>query len=485
MQIDGTEGTLASEPNSRIVKLRLLLCRWVPAAAIICFLAWCFVSVRPDFSWDDAEPEILNQAWRLAKGESVYHGIETPPFAYGVYPPLYYGLVAFLLKFTGLSFIPAKFLSFLAALSIGWALIRLNREWNNVRYSGIWSAFFLFLIPAFLYNATRTHVQMTAVALSIWSLAFFLRNRWTATVLISPLFAVLALYTKQTQLALPLAMVIYLALRNRRWLLPYISTFVVAGGIPFLLLQKLTDGYFFFNTFELARLSYNVLQIPLIFIHHAGPVLILICLALTIAWKRFKKGTWDAVDCYLCCVLATTLFSLGRVGAHGQYVVELLVVVLLFLMRTVNFPAIKGRDALICVQILILFIYAPAFIFVEEGLWDIPANTAASKIYGLMRPDPGPILSQQGSFALFGSGEIFIQLFDFAALSRAGLWDQNLLLRKIEKHTFPYVITEFDIDNSELSENALERFTPEMLQSLRGNYRPLKVVYPYHIYIPR
>ena len=48
-----------------------------------------------------------------------------------------------------------------------------------------------------------------------------------------------------------------------------------------------------------------------------------------------------------------------------------------------------------------------------------------------------------------------------------------------------YVITEFDIDNSELSENALERFTPEMLQSLRGNYRPLKVVYPYHIYIPR
>ena len=328
-------------------------------------------------------------------------------------------------------------------------------------------------------------MQMTAVALSIWSLAFFLRNRWTATVLISPLFAVLALYTKQTQLALPLAMVIYLALRNRRWLLPYISTFVVAGGIPFLLLQKLTDGYFFFNTFELARLSYNVLQIPLIFIHHAGPVLILICIALPIAWKRFKKGTWDAVDCYLCCVLATTLFSLGRVGAHGQYVVELLVVVLLFLMRTVNFPAIKGRDALICVQILILFIYAPAFIFVEEGLWDIPANAAASKIYALMRPDPGPILSQQGSFALFGSGEIFIQLFDFAALSRAGLWDQNLLLRKIEKHTFPYVITEFDIDNSELSENALERFTPEMLQSLRGNYRPLKVVYPYHIYIPR
>jgi hypothetical protein len=441
--------------------------------------------VRPDFSWDDAEPEILNQAWRLARGESIYHGIEAPPFAFAAYPPLYFGLVAFLLKFTGLSFIPAKLISFLAALSIGWALILLNKEWNKNRYGGIWATCFLFLIPAFLYNATRTHAQMTAVALSIWSLVFFLRNRWKYTVIISPLFAVLAIYAKQTQIALPLAMLIYLAFRNRRWLAPYVAVIALAGGIPFLLLQKLTNGYFFFNIVRLAGLSYDPLQIPQIFIHHAGPIIIFIGLAIFISWKHFKNGTWESIDCYLACVLATTIFSLGRVGAHGQYVLELLVVVLLFLLRTVNLPVIQGRDVLIGVQILILFVYTPIFIFVEEGLWDIPSYGAAAKIYPLLKAHSGPILSQQGSFALFGSGEIFIQLFHFTALSRAGLWDQSLLLKEIEKQTFPFVITEFAIERPATSENAKERFTPEMLEALRAHYQPLMTVDPYHLYFPR
>ncbi len=469
----------------RLVRIRPLLCRWVPVAATICFLAWCFISVRPDFSWDDAEPEILNQAWRAAKGESLYHGIDAPPFAFAVYPPLYYMLVGLLLKFTGLSFYPAKLVTFLAVLSIGWALIRLNQEWNNRKDEGIWTAFFLFLIPAFLYNSTRAHVQMLAVALTIWSFVFFLRNRWKETVILSPLLAVLAFYTKQTQVALPLAMMIYLALRNRRWLLPYAATLAAAGLIPFLWLQKMTGGYFFFNAVQLAKLNYDIFQIPLIFIHHAGPILILICLALISLWKRFRNGVWEPVDSYLGCILVITMISLGRIGAHGQYVVELIVATLMYLLRTVNMPAIRGREALVSLQILILFLYAPLFIFIEEGLWDIPANKAAAKIYPLLRTQRGPILSQQNSFALFGTGRIYIQFFDFATLSRAGLWDQNLLLREIDKKTFSTVITEFPIEGPASSENARERFTPEMLDALRKNYQRTKAVYPYYIYSPQ
>jgi hypothetical protein len=468
-----------------LVRAQPLLCRGVPVAATICFLAWCFVSVRSDFSWDDAEPEILNQAWRVAKGESLYHGIDAPPFAFAVYPPLYYMLVGSLLKFTGLSFYPAKLLSFLAALSIGWALVRLNKEWNNRKNDGIWTAFLLFLIPAFLYNSTRAHVQMMAVALSIWSLVFFLRNRWKETLIISPLLAVLAFYTKQTQVALPLAMMIYLAFRNRQWLIPYAATLAAAGLIPFLWLQKATGGYFFFNAVQLAKLNYDIFQIPLIFIHHAGPILILICLALLALWKRFRNSAWEPVDCYLGCVLITTLVSLGRIGAHGQYVVELLVVTLMYLLRTVNLPAIPARQTLVSLQILILFLYAPLFIFLEEGLWDIPANKAAAKIYPLLKIHRGPILSQQNSFALFGTGEIYIQLFDFATLSRAGLWDQNLLLREVGRKTFSAVITEFPIEGPASSENARERFTPEMLEALRRNYQRQEAVYPYYVYSPR
>jgi hypothetical protein len=472
--------------SMRLAGARPWLCRIVPAAAIIFFLAWCYVSLRSNFSCDDAEPEILNQAWQLARGGNIYRGIEAPPFAFAAYSPLYYALAAFLMKFTGLSFLPAKLISFLSALSIGWAMVRLNREWNKTAQGGVWAAFFLFLIPAFLYNSARSHVQMMAVALCVWSLVFFLRNRWTETVIISPLLAVLAVYTKQSQLALPLAMAIYLALRNRRWFLPYVVTGTVAGLIPLLYLQKATGGNFLFNTIQLARLAYSVGEIPLIFFHYAGPIFLFIGLALVTSWRRFRDGSWEPIDLYLGCVFVLTLVSLGRLGAHGQYVLELLVVTLLYLLRTTGLPLVRGRDVMVSLQILFLLIYTPLFIFLEEGPWDLAGNQAAKKIYPLLKADSGPILSQQGSFALFSRGEIFIQLFHFSALSRAGFWNQDVLLKEIGDHTFSWVITEFPIEEP-ATENApdKERFTPEMLEALRKNYQRREAFYPYYLYNPR
>jgi len=469
----------------RLIKRQPFLCRMVPPAAVFCFLAWCAVSVRADFSWDDADPEVLNQAWRLARGQSIYRGIEAPPYTFAAYTPVYYALAALAMKFSGLSFIPARLISLSAALSIGWALVILSRRWKNNAAGGIWTAFFLFLVPAFLYNMTRSNVQMAAVAFSLWSLVFFLGARRSETVILSALLAVLAFYTKQTQIALPLAMIVYLALRNRRWLLPYTATLAVAGAVPFFWLQQVTGGNFFLNTVRLANLSYHPWQIPLIFMHHAGPVSIFIFLALMLSAKKFRHNAWGPLDCYLISVFAVTGFSLGRIGAHGQYVLELVVVTLVYLLWADVLPAVKERPVLVSIQVLLLFLYAPFFVFIEEGLWDMRANKAAHKVYRILATRPGPILSQQGSFPLFSRGEIFIQLFHFTALSRAGLWDQNRLAREIEHRSFAFVITEFSIDQPDLPENARERFTPEMIEALRKNYRHMQAIDPYYLYVPR
>jgi hypothetical protein len=472
-------------PSARLVHLQPpILARFVPFAALACFLAWCFISLHSDFAWDDAEPEILNQAWRMTNGQSIYHGIDAPPYTFAAYPPIYFALSAALLKFTGLSYLPSKLLSFLAALSLGWAFIRLSREWNKSARAGLWAAFFLFLIPAFLYNSVRCHVQMLAVAFSIWSLVFFLRNRWKETLIISPIFAVLAFYTKQTQIALPLAMAIYLAFQNRRWFLPYVSILIAIGLVPYLWLQKITGGFFFFDIVRMAQIAYNPWDIPKIFLHHAGPVLIFIGIALSILWRRFKKQSWEAIDFYLAIVFIITLVSLGRLGAHGQYVMEFLIVTLLYLLKTAGLPTMPSRRTLVSIQIFLLLLYAPAFIILEEGLWDISANRAAPKIYSLLKNRQGPVLSQQGSFALFSRGEIYIQLFHFSGLSRAKMWDQKPFLKSIEKQSFCCVITEFPIEDPVLSETDRERFTPEILASVRKNYRLLESVYPYFFYVP-
>ncbi len=469
----------------RLAHLRPWLCRIVPPIAVLCILAWCYVSFRTHFSWDDAEPEILNTAWRLASGQNIYRDIDIPPYAFAAYTPLYYAVVAIPMMFTGLSFLPAKLVSLLAALSIVWAMIRLSRNQHGGARDAIWAAFLLFLIPAFLFNAARCHPQVMAVAFSLWSLLFFLRNRWLETIIISPLLATMAFYTKQTQIALPVAMVIYLALRNRRWLIPYVITGAVSGLVPFLWLQKITAGRFWLDTVKLGDLSYMPLQIPGIFIHFAGPLFLFIGLAVSVSWRRFREGSWEAMDLYLSLVLLLTLVSLGRIGAHGQYVLELLVVVLVFLLRTTGLISMRGRDTLVSLQVLFLLIYAPLYILVEEGPGGMARNRAAEKIYPVIQEGSGPILSQQASFALFGRGEVFLQLMHFSAMSRVGLWDQKLLLTEIDKRTFSWVITEFPIEEGILNDDDIERFTPEVLQALGRNYQRRVEVYPYYLYGPR
>ena len=467
-------------------KMKLILYRYMPLVAILCFLLWSVTCLRSDFSGDDADPEVLNQAWRMTRGLDIYRDINAPPFAFAAYPPLYFMISAFAMKFTGLSFLPARLTSFIAAIFIACAMAYLSRRWNKSGWIGLWAAFLLFLIPAFLYNSARCHPQMLAVAFSILSFAAFLQNRWQYTLVLSPILTLLAVYTKQTQIALPIAMVLYLVIRNRKWILPYISVHVIAGLIPFLWLQKITDGYFYSNIITYAgNLSYNALTILPVFIHHAGPVFIFIGIAISFLWKRIKSRNWEEIDCYLLVVFLFTLFSLGRMGAHGQYVVELLVVIFIFLLRMpVSIWETEKRKIWISVQILLLCIYAPLFVLLEEGLHNRAANRAYPEIYRTIEDSSGPILSQQGSFPLFTRGEIHIQLFHFTGLYHAGAWDQNHLLDEIEGQTFPYVITEFPVAESNGGADGEERFTQEMIEALRTKYELMKEVYPYYIYRP-
>jgi len=479
------EQTSRSAIGNWLEQIRPGLCRALPAVAVLCFLAWCYVAVRADFSWDDAEPEILSHAWQVSNGQPIYKGITAPPYNIAIYPPLYYWTVALPMKWTGLNFLPAKVISFLSALAIGWALASAARAYGKTRQAAVLAAFFLFLIPAFLYNSVRAHVQMMAVALSVWSFVLLLRNRKPATLVLSGLLAVLAIYTKQTMVAVPLAVGTYLALRERRRLAVYVAVCAVAGLVPLFWLQKVTNGLFLLDTVRLAKLTYVPQQIPLIFIHHAGPIFLFIGFALVKSCRRIRCAAWDLLDCYLLWVLVVTVLSLGRPGAHGQYVLELLVVTMLYLVCFFELPAKNGRAPLVSLQILFLFLYAPLFIFVEEGTWDMAANRAAPKVYSIIKTGSGPILSQQGSFALFGRGKIYLQLFHFSGLWRAGIWDPSPLLREIEGKKFSWFISEFPIEEEPKSESDYERFAPELLRKLRQNYRRVQTVYPYYVYAPK
>jgi hypothetical protein len=459
--------------------------RLVPFWALLVVTLWAPLVADARHSWDDADPEILNNAWRLACGRPLYHAIDAAPWVVNPYTPLYHLVVAAALRFTGLSFRPARLVSLVAYAAIALALVHLARRFRLNAREALWSAALLLLVPAMLYNVARPHPQMLAVALSLWSFALFESRSRLCAELLSPLLAVLAVYTKQDQIVLPLALGAWLLWRDRPRFLRYATLVAACGLLPVPFLQAATGGSFLGSVVGMNLLPYDPAQIAPVLIHHAGILFGFLGLALARLVRRLRRLEIEPLDAYLTLLVPFTVASLGRAGAHGQYVVALLVVCVAYLLSHggLRFPA--GREAIACVQLGLLLAYAPAFVLLEEGQWDREALRSAPAVRALLATRPGPILSQQGSFPLFTRGEIHIQLFHFTALEREGRWDQRPLLREVEDERLGWVVTEFPLEAGSDDPDARERFTPELRSALARHYVRRAFLDPYYVYQPR
>jgi hypothetical protein len=460
--------------------------RAVPWAALVVVLLWAPLVWPARHSWDDADPEVLNHAYRVARGEPLYRGVDGPPWVVNIYTPLYLQLTALGLRVTGLSYRPARLLSLLATGALAAALALLARRWTGSARQGLWAACLLILVPAFLYNAARPHPQMLAVALTVWSFALFESPRaWLAEVA-SPLLAVLAIGAKQTQLALPAALAFHLAWRDPRRLWRYLATLLAMALPPLLWLQVSTAGRFLEDAVAANRVPYDALQIPLVFLHHAGPYSLFVGLAVVRLVARLRaRAALEPLECYLSLLLPVTAASLGRAGAHGQYILELVVVAALYLLRSGGFSFPTRRGGALGAGLGLIVAYGLAFVLLEEGPWDRAANAAAPAVRRLLETAPGPVISQQGSFSLFTRGEIHVQLFHFEQLARAGHWDEGPLVREVEEGRLAWVVTEFPLEEGLADADARERFSPRLLEALSHRYVRRQQIGPYYVYQPR
>jgi hypothetical protein len=463
-----------------------VLRRAVPWLAIVTMALWAPLVVPWNHSWDDADPEVLNDAYRLARGLPTYGGLDGPPWNVNPYTPLYVAIVAGGLELTGLSYTPARLASLLAAAGLLAALVVVARRSGSGAREGLWAAAFLILVPSVLYNAARPNPQMLAVACAVWSFVLFEDPRpWLADRL-SPLMAVLAVYTKQTAIVLPVALCAWLAWKEPRRLPRYLGAVALLGLAPLPWLESATGGGFLRSVLSLSVLPYDVREIVPVFLHFAGILLPFIALAIARLVRRADEPVGlEPIDAYYALLVPATIATLGRAGAHTQYVLELLVVTVIYLMRTGGLRFPQRWQALTAVQLALVLAYGPAFVLFEEGPGDRARLAAAPEVRALLAAAPGPVLSQQGSFPLFTRGEIHVQLFHFTLLAAQGRWDERPLLREVEQQQLAWVVTEAPLEGALDDPDARERFTPLLHDALARNYVRRAQIGPYYVYQPR
>lgn len=77
--------------------------------------------------------------------------------------------------------------------------------------------------------------------------------------------------------------------------------------------------------------------------------------------------------------------------------------------------------------------------------------------------------------------EILFQPFEFTQLSIQGIWDQRKIINEIEKRNFDLIILEFNIFDPP---NKIERFTNEMIQTIRDKYCLVEKIGRKYLYEP-
>jgi hypothetical protein len=260
------------------------------ALATLGYAAFCaahvFQLLRYPFALDYGEGPLLAQVRALAEGTPlwrIYADPARPPFLVVNYPPVYLLLAAALSYALGSALLAGRVVSLLATLAALAALAVLLRADGrrqtvdgSTKYSsesqrsavGRWlpaAALLLLTVPVVREWAALMRVDMLALALSLWGLALMTRFdpspqapravqpaplRWITLLAPGALFA-LALYTKPSMLAGPLAGGLWL-LAGWRGLslaarLQVALAWALLAALPLALLQWASGGWFWIH----------------------------------------------------------------------------------------------------------------------------------------------------------------------------------------------------------------------------------------------
>jgi hypothetical protein len=268
------------------------------------------------FDVDNVEGFLLWQSIQSSQGDLPYESLQEPPWLVANYPPVYPLLCSFFVDETDPSFVPGRTISFVSSLFTGlvlaWMVYRLTSE----RFAAVISSLF-FLGSYHVYGWGALHrVDMLALLFGVLALAIAVeRKQW----LFSALLCSLALLTRQTAFAPPLAIGAYMIYqgRGRAALGFWLTIVVLVVGIS-LTLNAVTDGEYLKHIIFYNRNAFSYVAL-LFFVRHFWQLYAMLGgLAAFALLKGIRENRWTLSLFFLLFSLVPAAMS-GKVGAAPNY----------------------------------------------------------------------------------------------------------------------------------------------------------------------
>lgn len=447
------------------------------------YLPYAFAAIRYPFELDYGEGIVWQQAL-LIPGHRMYGDINQFPFLVFHYPPLYH-LVVRGIAALGFDFLASgRAVSVACTLAIGAlaAAISFHAAHETTSRIAALAGAAVAGLGVFCYWpvvlwSPLLRVDMLAVALSLLGVWWMVRSPGHPGRLYLAVVAfVLAVYTKQTCIAAPLATLPIMLIVDRTHGIKAALLGLLLGLAALALLEGLTHGNFLRHIL-LYNLNRYSLRTALVMIAQEWPHLGFLSLAMAavcVVQRRLAvRGAWTSLaafrqemranpDSLTLAILmlyfgisTARLVMLGKSGGALNYIIEWMCVwsVLIgTLTATIvdkacgNRPGsrhIMGQLALLLVPALLICQVAtmPAAASQIYGIHDRNRNEQLDRLLAGVTHANRPVLSDDMVLLMKAGKTVPWEPAIFAELASTGRWDERQVIDMIAAHDFAFIIT--------------------------------------------
>ncbi len=479
---------------------------WLGLIVYLALTLWFgIVGLTYPYQLDYGEGIVLWFAQQIAHAQPIYKGLTDLPYASSNYPPVALLLSAALMPVFGDGYIGGRLLNFASALVVAALICRVVRMETRDRRAGALAALFFLGSPYIFHWIPLFRVDLLGFAFAfggvylVWlwerkqtpdarrqtpeSKSIFLQS--TVYSLLLTAFFLLALYTKHSLVAAPLAAFLALWQRDRRRALVFACVLGALGGAIYLALDYATRGGFTFGLIESNATVFLPEQLGALVQDFVGTFPILLLLALWGWLTRVRTKRIGVLEWYAVIAIAALVMS-GRVGAWENYFFEALAVACVFAGFPLPVSSFRlpfaPRLSQFAIPFLLLLQLALMWhdprIAADMVARDLPANQELAR---LLARTPGPIISEDMGALATGGKPVVYYTFQYSSLARSGKWDQSWESNGLRDGAFPVVIlergTREDVDH-------YRRFTREFVSALDRYYARTQTIGKYEIYTP-
>lgn len=458
-------------------------------------LGWgSFQIISLDLPISLGEGEVLDQAVRLAHGQSLYpSSFGAAPFFSTVYPPLYQLIQVPFVWVFGSAFWYGRLVSVCALLVCCWLVFQIVHELTTNRASS-YAAVIAFSSVSYVPTwGALFRVDALALLFSILALFLtlkFIRTQTKALRYLVPLCVVAAGFTRQTSFVLPLLASVGFLLVHRRFRdTVQVCCLVALGGLSiFGVLDWTSEGGFYLNVVsshlgghEWGRLIFGLDT----FVTNAPIQTFAILVLLFFPMQPTERG----LRLYGLIVLAASvpaLISVVKPGSSYNYLLELtvagsigwgLVVHLLTGRRGMAIPVWASMYLLTGILLYQAYQSDQRTLIGNEAL-----RREALELRRAVLVAPKPILADlyYGIDARKGESRFIFQAVAMRQMERLGLLTSAPLVKKIYQEAFSFILLE-EAAGSHLME---DRWSPEVLAAVHRCYKKQRSLAGVSVYVP-